>query len=146
MISEFVKSSVIFGCAGPTLTEVEFDFFRENLPFGFILFSRNIANIEQVKQLCRICDEKNIPIMCYGIRTDFRGELFPGSLALLSLADNIIELKTICEYPSCSRKATMIARYDKDGEIVLEGNQIDIGADKYKVYCRKHYRELTKII
>jgi thymidine kinase len=84
--------------------------------------------------------------MCYGIRTDFRGELFPGSLALLSLADNIIELKTICEYPSCSRKATMIARYDKHGEIVLEGNQIDIGADKYKVYCRKHYRELTKII
>ena len=101
---------------------------------------------EQVKQLCRICDEKNIPIMCYGIRTDFRGELFSGSLALLSLADNIIELKTICEYPSCSRKATMIARYAKDGEIVLEGNQIDIGADKYKVYCRKHYRELTKII
>ena len=52
MISEFVKSSVVFGCAGPTLTEAEFDFFRENLPFGFILFSRNIANIEQVKQLC----------------------------------------------------------------------------------------------
>ena len=101
---------------------------------------------EQVKQLCRVCDEKNIPNMCYVIRTDFRGELFPGSLALLSLADNIIELKTICEYPSCSRKATMIARYDKNGEIVLEGNQIDIGADKYKVYCRKHYRELTKII
>ena len=49
---EFVKSSVVFGCAGPTLTEAEFDFFRENLPFGFILFSRNIANIEQVKQLC----------------------------------------------------------------------------------------------
>ena len=52
MISEFVKSSVVFGCAGPTLTEAEFDFFRENIPFGFILFSRNIANIEQVKQLC----------------------------------------------------------------------------------------------
>ena len=52
MISEFVKSSVIFGCAGPTLTEAEFDFFRATLPFGFILFSRNIANIEQVKELC----------------------------------------------------------------------------------------------
>ena len=101
---------------------------------------------EQVLQLTVVCDQLSIPVLCYGIRTDFRGELFPGSLALLSLADNIIELKTICEYPSCSRKATMIARYDKDGEIVLEGNQIDIGADKYKVYCRKHYRELTKII
>ena len=81
--------------------------------------------------------------MCYGIRTDFRGELFEGSAALLAIADNLIELKTVCS--ECSRKATMIARY-QDGNLVLEGQQIDIGGDKYKVFCRKHYRKLTELI
>ena len=99
----------------------------------------------QVKQLCNICDEKNIPIMCYGIRTDFQGKVFEGSKYLLAYADTLVELKTICEHPGCSRKATMIARY-QDGKLVLEGQQIDIGGDKYKVFCRKHYRKLTDLI
>ena len=100
---------------------------------------------KQVKELCFVCDKLNIPLMCYGIRTDFRGDLFSGSAALLAYADTLVELKTICEYEGCARKATMIARYT-DGKIVTEGQQIDIGGDKYKVFCRKHYRKLTNLI
>ena len=100
---------------------------------------------KQVKELCLVCDKLNIPVMCYGIRTDFRGDLFSGSAALLAYADTLVELKTICEYEGCARKATMIARYT-DGKIVTEGQQIDIGGDKYKVFCRKHYRKLTNLI
>ena len=99
----------------------------------------------QVKQLCLICDDNNVPVMCYGIRTDFQGKLFDGSKYLLAYADTLVELKTICEQPGCTRKATMIARY-QDGKLVLEGQQIDIGGDKYKVFCRKHYRKLTDLI
>ena len=99
----------------------------------------------QVKELCLVCDKFNIPVMCYGIRTDFRGDLFSGSAALLAYADTLVELKTICEYEGCARKATMIARYN-NGKIVTEGQQIDIGGDKYKVFCRKHYRKLTNLI
>ena len=100
---------------------------------------------KQVKELCLVCDKLNIPVMCYGIRTDFRGDLFSGSAALLAYADTLVELKTICEYEGCARKATMIARYT-DGKIVTEGQQIDIGGDKYKVFCRNHYRKLTNLI
>ena len=99
-----------------------------------------------VTQMCKVCDELNIPVMCYGIRTDFKGNLFSGSAGLLSLADNLIELKTICEHENCSRKATMIARVDQSGNIITAGQQVEIGSDNYKVYCRRHYRELTGLI
>ena len=98
---------------------------------------------QQVRELCKVCDDLNLPVMCYGIRTDFRGDLFPGSSELLALADNLIELKTICEYKNCARKATMICRLDAEGNVITKGNQIDIGGDLYKVFCRKHYRKLT---
>lgn len=100
----------------------------------------------QVRQLCFVCDELNVPVMCYGIRTDFKGNLFSGSASLLSLADNLIELKTICEHENCSRKATMIARVDQRGNVITDGKQVEIGSDNYKVYCRRHYRELTGLI
>ena len=100
----------------------------------------------QVKELCNVCDNFNIPVMCYGIRTDFKGNLFSGSAGLLSLADNLIELKTICEHENCSRKATMIARVDQSGNIITAGQQVEIGSDNYRVYCRRHYRELTGLI
>jgi len=87
----------------------------------------------------------NFPVMCYGIRTDFRGELFEGSSALLGLADNLIELKTICS--TCARKATMVVRLDSLGNVLTEGSKIKIGGnDIYKVVCRKHFRKLTKLI
>jgi thymidine kinase len=99
---------------------------------------------DQVRQICKISDTLNIPSMCYGIRTDFRGELFEGSSELLALADNLIELKTVCD---CGRKATMVVRLDESGRVITAGKKIQIGGnDTYKVYCRKHFRELTNLI
>ena len=99
---------------------------------------------DQVRQICKISDNLNIPSMCYGIRTDFRGELFEGSSELLALADNLIELKTVCD---CGRKATMVVRLDESGNVITAGEKIQIGGnDTYKVYCRKHFRELTNLI
>ena len=99
---------------------------------------------DQVRQICKISDTLNIPSMCYGIRTDFRGELFEGSSELLALADNLIELKTVCD---CGRKATMVVRLDESGNVITAGKKIQIGGnDSYKVYCRKHFRELTNLI
>ena len=99
---------------------------------------------EQIRQVCKVSDELNIPAMCYGIRIDFQGKLFEGSLELLALADNLIELKTVCD---CGRKAIMVVRLDEKGKVVKDGDQIKIGGnDSYKVFCRKHFRELTNLI
>lgn len=97
----------------------------------------------QVRQLARIVDEANIPVMCYGLRTDFRGELFPGSAALLAWADTLSELKTIC---CCGRKATMVVRVSPDGVIERAGEQIEIGGnDRYVSLCRKHFSESLRM-
>ncbi len=93
---------------------------------------------KQVEQLTYICDELNIPVLTYGIRSDFRAEPFEGSIYLLALADNIIEIKTICH---CGKKAIMNMRIDASGNVVTEGAQIDIGGnEKYIATCRKHFR------
>ena len=98
-----------------------------------------------VLQMCKICDELEIPVMCYGIRTDFRGELFEGSGSLLALADNLIELKTVCN--ECSKKATMVVRLDENGKVVTKGSKVQIGGnDVYRVLCRKHFNETTKLL
>ena len=100
---------------------------------------------QQVHELGRIADDLNIPVMCYGIRTDFQGKLFEGSLELLAIADNLKELKTICS--ECDKKATMVVRLNSNGEIILEGEKILIGGNEvYKTLCRKHFRKLTKLI
>ena len=99
----------------------------------------------QVRQLGKVADLLNIPVMCYGIRTDFQGELFEGSSELLSLADNLIELKTICY--DCGRKATMVVRKDENNKIVTEGSKVVVGGnDIYTPVCRKHFRKLTRLI
>jgi len=91
----------------------------------------------QVLQLCRVCDELNIPVLAYGLRTDFQAEPFEGSQYLLALADQLIEVKTICH---CGKKATMNIRIDKDGNKVREGAQLEIGGnDRYIASCRKHF-------
>lgn len=89
----------------------------------------------QVLQLARIVDAYKIPVMCYGLRTDFRGELFEGSQALMQYADKLIENKTIC---FCGAKATMVVRY-VDGNPTREGEQVQIGDTEYRSLCRKHY-------
>tara|TARA_Y100000748_G_C15288002_1_gene407242 strand:+ start:75 stop:656 length:582 start_codon:yes stop_codon:yes gene_type:complete len=99
----------------------------------------------QIRDLSKIADELNIPVMCYGIRTDFQGKLFNGSMELLAIADNLKELKTICS--ECDKKATMVVRLNEDGEVLLEGEKIVIGGNEiYKTLCRKHFRKLTNLI
>src|SRR3990167_6346321 len=93
---------------------------------------------KQVEQLTYVTDFLNLPVLAYGIRSDFQGEPFVGSIYLLAWADNIIELKTICH---CGKKAIMNVRVNEQGEVVTEGEQIDIGGnEKYVATCRKHFR------
>lgn len=95
----------------------------------------------QVWQLARAVDDLRIPIMCYGLRVDFQGELFPGSAALLALSDEMREARTICH---CGKKATMVVRQDQDGNVLKDGAQIQIGGNEaYVSLCRKHWREAT---
>ncbi|WP_334066501.1 thymidine kinase [Nereida ignava] len=94
---------------------------------------------EQVWGLARAVDDLNVPIMAYGLRVDFRGELFPGSAALLALADEMREVRTICH---CGRKATMVVRQDESGQALKDGAQVQIGGNEtYVSLCRRHWRE-----
>ena len=94
---------------------------------------------DQVIQLGRVCDDLNIPVLAYGLRTDFRGEPFEGSKYLLALADNLKELKAICH---CGSKATMVIRLDGNGDVVTAGQSVVIGGnDQYVSMCRKHFYE-----
>ncbi len=93
----------------------------------------------QVDQATDIADQLDIPVLCYGLRTDFQSNLFPGSARLLALADDLIELKTICH---CGRKATMNLRTDPTGRALHEGAQVEIGGnERYVPMCRRHYKE-----
>ncbi|MGH7957651.1 MAG: thymidine kinase [Opitutaceae bacterium] len=94
---------------------------------------------EQVWQLADVADTLDIPVLCYGLRTDFQGKLFPGSATLLGIADDLTELKTIC---FCGRKATMNLRIDENGRAVKEGDQVEIGGNnRYVAACRRHFKE-----
>ena len=96
----------------------------------------------QVEQLAQVSDDLDIPVLCYGLRTDFQGNLFPGSAALLGWADNLTELKTICH---CGCKATMNLRTDEKGNAIKEGSQVEIGGnERYVAMCRKHFREAMR--
>lgn len=93
----------------------------------------------QVWQLARAVDDLGVPVMAYGLRVDFRGELFPGSATLLALADEMREVRTICH---CGRKATMVVRMGADGKVQTGGEQVQIGGNEtYVSLCRKHWRE-----
>ena len=92
---------------------------------------------EDVRWLARLVDDLDIPVMCYGLRSDFKGDLFPGSYELLVMADKIEEVKTICW---CGKKATFNARFDADGKVLKEGEQVVLGAnDTYIGLCRRHW-------
>lgn len=94
---------------------------------------------QQVWQLARAVDDLDVPVMTYGLRVDFMGKLFPGSAALLALADEMREIRTICH---CGKKATMVVRKDEYGQVLTTGDQIAIGGnDRYVSLCRKHWRE-----
>ena len=94
---------------------------------------------EQVWQLARAVDDLKVPVMCYGLRVDFQGKLFPGSATLLALADEMREARTICH---CGKKATMVVRQDDQGRVLVDGDQVQIGGNEtYVSLCRKHWRE-----
>jgi thymidine kinase len=90
----------------------------------------------QVWQLARIADRLDVPVLAYGLRTDFKGELFEGSAALLGIADSLREVRTIC---ACGRKATMVVRLDGEGRALKEGEQVSIGKETYVSLCRRHW-------
>jgi thymidine kinase len=94
---------------------------------------------DQVWQLASISDDFGIPVMCYGLRTDFKGNLFPGSATMLAIADDVREIRTLCW---CGRKATMTMRFDAEGKAITDGNQVDVGGnEKYISLCRRHWLE-----
>jgi thymidine kinase len=94
---------------------------------------------DQVWELARVVDDLRVPVMCYGLRVDFQGKLFPGSAALLALADEMREIRTICH---CGKKATMVIRQDENGDAIKDGAQIQIGGNEtYISLCRRHWRE-----
>ncbi|BCS47504.1 thymidine kinase [Aeromonas jandaei] len=105
----------------------------------FIVDEAQFLTKGQVYQLARIVDEQDIPVIAYGLKTDFRGELFPGSYHLLCLADKFEELKSICW---CGNKAHMNSRVNDAGQVMRDGEQVEIGGnDRYVSLCRKHYLE-----
>ncbi|MEO0634247.1 MAG: thymidine kinase [Pseudomonadota bacterium] len=94
---------------------------------------------DQVWQLARAVDDLGVPVMCYGLRVDFRGQLFPGSATLLALADEMREVRTICH---CGKKATMVIRQDENGATLRDGAQVQIGGNEtYVSLCRRHWRQ-----
>ena len=96
---------------------------------------------KQIKQLVALVDDLNIPVLAYGLRTDFLGETFEGSHYLLAWSDKIVELKTVCH---CGRKANFVVRLDSEGNAITEGAQVDVGGnEKYESMCRKHFRRLV---
>lgn len=93
----------------------------------------------QVWQLARVVDDLDLPVMCYGLRVDFRGQLFPGSAALLAWADELREVRTVCH---CGRRATMVIRRDDQGRALRDGAQVQVGGNEtYVSLCRRHWRE-----
>lgn len=136
------------GLAAPAIPfNHKFDFLKyflelqrtgSNLPRCIFIDEAQFLTKAQVEQLSDIPDQLNIPVVAYGLRSDFRGEPFEGSLYLLTWADEIVEIKTICH---CGRKATMNARVDANNQMVTSGEQIEIGGnDRYVSTCRKHFR------
>jgi thymidine kinase len=113
---------------------------NEEEPLNCVLLDEaQFLTKEQVFQLGEVTDELDIPVLAYGIRTDFQGEPFPGSKYLLAWADNLKELKAIC---FCGNKATMVIRLDENGNAITQGSQVEIGGnDRYVSMCRKHFKE-----
>ncbi|MCT4556666.1 MAG: thymidine kinase [Pelagimonas sp.] len=116
---------------------------RERLDIGKVacifIDEAQFLTRDQVWQLARVVDDLKVPVMAYGLRVDFRGELFPGSAALLALADEMREVRTICH---CGKKATMVVRQDDQGNVLTDGAQVQIGGNEtYVSLCRRHWRE-----
>lgn len=112
---------------------------NEKTKLGAVFFDEaQFLTKAQVWQLAHVADRLKLPILCYGLRTDFQGELFEGSSALLAIADDLREARTICH---CGKKATMTARMDDAGSALTEGAQVSVGKEVYVSLCRAHWEE-----
>ncbi|MCL1057608.1 thymidine kinase [Shewanella gelidimarina] len=128
----------VFG-SGDDLTSMINTAHHEQTLHCILIDESQFLSKEQVKQLTYVVDILDIPVLCYGLKTDFQGELFTGSQYLLAWADKLVELKTICH---CGRKANMVVRLDDNGKPMREGEQVAIGGNEsYESVCRKHFRE-----
>lgn len=135
------KQARPFDAATEIRAEVEAELARRKV-HCILIDEAQFLSRDQVLQLASICDELNIPVLAYGLRTDFQANLFEGSAALLALADSLVELKAVCE---CGRKATMNLRVDTEGRAVRLGAQTEIGGnDLYVALCRRHFMERLK--
>ena len=116
----------------------------ETQPIDCVLVDEaQFLSADQVDQLTEVVDALNIPVLAYGLRTDFLGALFEGSRQLLALSDELREIKTVCH---CGRKATMVVRFDGEGQPMQSGDQIQIGGNEtYVSMCRRHFKESLKI-
>ncbi len=132
------SDAIAFSTADNLLSLVRGHHEQESLHCVLVDESQFLTRL-QVKQLSDVCDELNVPVLAYGLRTDFQGNLFEGSVQLMAWADSLCEVKTICH---CGRKATMVLRIDRNGTVVKEGRQIEIGGnDRYVSVCRKHFKQ-----
>ncbi|NNE59210.1 MAG: thymidine kinase [Hellea sp.] len=135
-----IKKQAVTFAADANLEEFISDHELQNDLHCIFLDEAQFLTRDQVWQLAAITDRLSIPVICYGLRTDFQGNLFPGSAALLALADNVREIKTLCW---CGSKATMNLRTTAAGLPVKEGDQVEIGGnDRYISLCRKHWRKV----
>jgi len=135
------KKANVFEAGTDVRTEVEEELARRHV-HCILVDEAQFLSRAQVLQLASICDELNVPVLAYGLRTDFQGSLFEGSAGLLALADSLVELKAVCE---CGRKATMNLRVDAEGRAVRQGEQTEIGGnDLYIALCRRHFMERLK--
>ena len=113
----------------------------ELLPACVLVDEAQFLTAAQVDQLALLADSHNVPVLAYGLRTDFQGQLFEGSARLLAIADSLIEIKSVC---ACGRKATMNLRMDASGRAIAQGAQTEIGGnDRYVAMCRRHFIERT---
>lgn len=128
----------LYGPETPLFEDIRDEHARE-LVHCVLVDESQFLTREQVYALSDVVDELDIPVLCYGLRTDFRGELFGGSQYLLAWSDKLVELKTIC---FCGRKASMVLRLDSEGRPYSQGEQVVIGGnERYVSVCRKHYKE-----
>ncbi|MDP9839026.1 thymidine kinase [Neorhizobium huautlense] len=130
------SDAIPFGPADDLFAQIEAMHAEEPVACVFV-DEAQFLSAEQVWQLARVSDRIGVPVMAYGLRTDFQGKLFPGSHELLAIADELREVRTICH---CGRKATMVVRIGADGEVVHEGAQVEVGGnDRYVSLCRRHW-------
>jgi len=132
-------SALLYGEADDLYAWINREHRRKKIDCVFVDEAQFLTK-QQVWQLARVADRLHIPVLCYGLRTDFRGELFSGSAELLAIADSLREIRTICH---CGRKATMVVRRTADGRAMTTGDQVGIEKSMYVSLCRGHWEEET---